>query len=183
MNEHLLPVYNLIFPSLREENILFWVHGGVAVASIRGEYLRKNGDIDVFVEEEYFGKTKEILEQLCMTVPEWKLSYTVLGNIRPKVEIYSGREEIFSLIPVYKNEDNVKFVFPNGGSRNFPSDILSPVKRILNGFEFNSVPDKYIKELFYNHYNLLLKRNYEGSHMKNYIIDKEYLDSLENIQQ
>jgi len=51
MNDHLLPIFNVIFPKLYEENILFWVFGGIAIAGIKEEFLRKNNDIDTFVLE------------------------------------------------------------------------------------------------------------------------------------
>jgi hypothetical protein len=178
MNEHLASVFNIIFPKLREKNINFWVFGGIAIAGIRGEYLRKNNDVDTFIEDKDFKKAKDILEELCVNHQKWKICYSVLNGLRPKTEIYENGNEIFSLMPIYKNEVSVDFIFPNGGSDNFHPDVLTPVKRSLSGFKFNTPSSEYVKKLSYNHYNLLLKRNYEGNHMENYRIDKKYLDSI-----
>jgi hypothetical protein len=183
MNEHLLPVFNIILEKLKQENIQFWVHGGIAIAGLKGQYLRENNDIDTFVLSENYERISNLLYNLCNNYDYWEIySYKPVERKRPKLQIYINNKEIFSLMPVFKNEKDVEFIFPNGGSKNFPLDILFPVSRNLNGFEYNTVSDKYIKELFYNHYDLLLKRNYNGNHMVNYKIDKEYLDSL-NIEE
>jgi len=179
MNLHLQPVFNIILKKLEEADIQFWVHGGVAIAGIKGQYLRENNDIDTFVLYEDYEKASELLYNLCSEYENWKIIfYKSVERRRPKLQIYINGKEIFSLMPVFKNQKGVEFIFPNKGSKNFPLNILSFISRNLDGFEFNTTSDKYIKELFYNHYDLCKKRGDTGSHMKNYKIDKKYLDSL-----
>lgn len=81
-------------------------------------------------------------------------------------------------MPVFEVGNKIEFIFPNGGSINFPNDVLTPFRRKIGEFEFNTPPDKYIKELFYNHRDLLIRNKHKGSHLENYKIDKEFLDSL-----
>jgi len=177
-NGHLIPVFSEIFSELSNRQITFWVFGGIAIAGIKGEFLRRNNDADIYILESDFSEAKLVLEKVCAKHSDWKICFSVLDNIRPKIEILAREKEIFSLIPVYKAGNVVKFIFPNGGSIDFSSDVLVPVKRKIEEFEFITPSDKYIKKLFENHRNLLIKRNYRGSHMENYEIDKAYLDSL-----
>lgn len=177
-NSHLEPVFSEIFSELSKKQITFWVFGGIAIAGIKGDFLRKNNDVDVYVLESNFDVAKLVLEKICAGHANWKIYYTVLDNVRPKIEILVDDKEIFSLIPVYKTESGVRFIFPHGGSINFSSDVLAPAKRKIGEFEFITSRDKYVKKLFENHRDLLIKRNYRGSHLENYEIDKAYLDSL-----
>jgi len=183
MNEHLNEVFSIIIPEFEKNGISHWVFGGVAVAAIKGDFLRENGDVDTFVEERDFEKAKSVLEKLCLKYSDWKICCGITNNIRPKIEIKINEKEVFSLIPVYKNSENVQFIFPNGGDICFSSDILNSVDRKIADFTFVTSADKYIKRLFENHYNLLLKRKNKGIHidknkMNNYEKDKKYLESL-----
>jgi hypothetical protein len=182
MNEHLNPVFEIILPELEKEGINYWVIGGVAIAGIKGSFLRTNSDVDLIVKNEDLNSAKAIVEKICSRHPDWRIAENLSIKERPKIEVRLNGNKIFSMKPVFIEGDEVKFIFPNSGSIVFPLDVLKPVRRKINKFSFNTPEDRYIKDLFYNHYNLLLKlhkgKEAESSHLENYKIDKEYLDSL-----
>lgn len=182
MNEHLLPVFEIILPELEKSGIDCWVIGGVAIAGIKGGFLRTNSDVDLIVKNEDLNSSKAIVEKICSRHPDWRIAENLGIKERPKIEVHINGNKIFSMKPVFIEGDKVKFIFPNGGSIVFHLDVLALERRKIDKFSFNTSRDRYIKDLFYNHYNLLLNRHKgketESSHLENYKIDKEYLDSL-----
>jgi len=175
-NSHLLPVFSIILPELRNKQIPFWVFGGIAISGIKGEFLRRNEDVDIFVLETDYHGAKDVLGRTCSNFSEFNERETLCGK-RPKFEILTGKDEIFSMVPVYKGENEVEFVFPNGGTTLLSLDVLTPVERKLNGFVFNTPGSSYLIKLFENH---LQRENVKDNPrlMEKYEIDRKFLDSL-----
>ena|ERR1700741_1910188 len=45
MNEHLAPIFSVVLPELHRSGSKYWVYGGVAIAGIKGNFLRPNPDV------------------------------------------------------------------------------------------------------------------------------------------
>jgi len=151
MNEHLEPVFKILLPALEEAGIDCWVYGGVGVAAFAGKFIRKNKDVDIFVKETDFGKTKLLLDNLCN-----KNNYNLKSSIsketgRPKIE-----DKIFSVIPVYQKVNKVIFKYNKNkldklGNQEYPDKILERVERNILNYRFFTPQNKFIKEMFINH--------------------------------
>ena len=151
MNEHLKPVFNILLTTLENEELDYWVYGGVSIAALVGKFIRFNNDVDIFVKEDDFQKTKLILERICN-----KNGYLLINcpplkkSQRPKIDIKIDRKEVMSVVPVYLNRENVEFRFWKG-IETYSNEILGKVKRNVSGYRFYSPRNEYIKKLFINY--------------------------------
>ena len=145
MNDHLKPIFEIVIPRLEKANIAYWVYGGVGYASMVGRFYRKNTDVDLFVLENEFEKVEALLEHVCKE-GNWKTCKSFNRFNRPKIELYAKRRERCSVIPVYKANSYVSFKFSRR-PKDYPLDILTPVKRKLESFEFHSPQDNFLKQL------------------------------------
>lgn len=101
MNEHLVPVFREVLPALEAAGVPYWVYGGMAVAGIVGRFIRENDDVDLYVLDSGFERARTVLDELCLSRPNWRLqdSTPLLG--RPKSGIYVADRELVSIVPVY----------------------------------------------------------------------------------
>lgn len=154
-NNHLESVFKNYLLELEKSQIDYWVYGGIAVAAYanKGEYIRRNDDVDIFVKEEDFSKTKDFLKEICNKQKNTKFEELKPlnrdGFSRPELEVRFNKEEILSVVPLYQKDDNFTLVFGNG-AKAFSKDILEKVKRDISGNRFFTSPNKYIREIFLN---------------------------------
>lgn len=150
MNEHLKPVFEILLPVLENSSIDYWVFGGVSIAAYKNEFFRKNKDVDIFVKEIDFQKTKLLLEKFC-SKNIFKTIYSLPKNIndKPKLNILLNKE-IMSVIPVYQKNNKILFKYRDNNEE-YSIQILERVKRNINGYKFFTPKDKFIKEMFINH--------------------------------
>ena len=64
MNEHLSPIFKIILPAIEKAEIVYGVFGGIGITAYAGEFFRENEDVDIFVLEESYGRTIDIVEKL-----------------------------------------------------------------------------------------------------------------------
>lgn len=148
MNKHLEPVFKILLLGLEKAGIDYWVYGGVSIAAYVGKFIRENTDVDIFVKESDFEKTKLILGNLC-NQNNFKLHEPPpLKTGRPKLEILIRRERL-SVVPAYLKDNKVELM-SNQGSVSYPNEILEKVERNINGYRFFTPPNDYIKEIFLN---------------------------------
>ena len=88
MNEHLQPVFEILLPELERARIQYWVYEGMGIAGVVGEFIRKNGDVDIFVREADFGNTESVLRGVCS---RHSFKLTLKRGWRPKLERESPR--------------------------------------------------------------------------------------------
>ncbi len=67
MNEHLRPIFTVVLPAIESASIKYWVYGGVAIASVAGDFFRHNDDVDIFFMDEDFDSIKTAIEMLALT--------------------------------------------------------------------------------------------------------------------
>jgi hypothetical protein len=145
-NEHLAPVFELILPELECAGIGYWVYGGIGVAACAGEFMRNNGDVDIFIREAGFDRVRALLLNICGRA-RFEVKYKRLrSNRRPKLEVIEGRE-ILSVVPVYVKDNMVEFRF-SGGTVEYPRQMLRRVERRISNYRFFTPPDEYIARLF-----------------------------------
>ena len=151
MNKHLEPVFKILLLGLEKAEIDYWVYGGIAVAAFADKFIRDNRDVDIFVREEDFNKTKLTLENICTKQENTYLKECDLlkkgSYSRPKLEVKINRVERLSVVPVYLKDDSAVLVFGNG-PKVFSNEILGKVERNLSGYKFFTPSKKYIKEIF-----------------------------------
>lgn len=145
MNEQIKLIFKKVIPVIQANNVKYWIYGGIANAAMVGDYYRNNPDVDIFVLEDNFKKTEEILEKLCLE-NGWKISITFLKN-RPKVEIVISGKECLSIVPIYIKCDNVELIFEKQNIE-YPLDFLQQIERTLEGYFFYTISDEYLKRLF-----------------------------------
>jgi phosphorylcholine metabolism protein LicD len=64
MNEHLKCVFEIVLPAVEQAGIRYWVYGGVAIAGIKGKFMRPNHpDVDLFVMEDDYEKIVETISK------------------------------------------------------------------------------------------------------------------------
>ncbi|MBI2607598.1 MAG: hypothetical protein HYW51_02115 [Candidatus Doudnabacteria bacterium] len=147
MNKHLEPIFRKVLPALDEADIDYWVYGGVAIAGIEGDFYRYNEDVDIFIFDNDYQRTLEVIENLNYNWSKVKHA-KLLNGIRPKEEYFvkDQKEDIFSVIPVYKINDNkIKFVY----SKDLvPVNPLTREKRIIGSYTFFTPGSEFIKEQF-----------------------------------
>ena len=100
MNEHLSPVFEKILPALKKSGIPYWVYGGVTTAGINGAYLRKHPDVDVFVINDDYDKTIELVTRLGSELG-WTHKDAKEQRGRRKRDWFAGGNHMFSVVPVY----------------------------------------------------------------------------------
>ncbi|MHC4229367.1 MAG: nucleotidyltransferase domain-containing protein [Planctomycetota bacterium] len=150
-NRHLEPVFQVLLPAIDEAGIDYWVYGGIGIAASAGEFLRDNIDVDIFVKETEFENTRLILKHSCNQNNFKLLNCKPLRRAhRPKFEIWTGKQEILSVVPVYIKDDIVEFRFLKGPEE-YPLQILQKVERNISGYRFFTPPDEYIKKLLMNY--------------------------------
>jgi hypothetical protein len=143
-NSHLKNVFEQILPRLEDSEIRYWVYAGVGVAGITEKFIRKNNDVDVYVCEEDFLKTRDVLGLLCKK-NDWGLREGEPNeHSRPKIDIIVGGKEIFSVVPIY---------IVNGGDIEFraktktllPKNALCLEEKIIQGNKFYSATKEAVK--------------------------------------
>ena len=153
MNKHLELVFRVLLPALEKAGVDYWVYGGVAVASYAGEFIRENPDVDIFVKEEDFNKTKSLLKKICSEQENTGLKECNLLNrgdfSRHKLEVKIDGRERLSVVPVYLRDDSNILVFGNG-AKGFSKGILEKTEKDVSGYRFFTPPNKYIREIFLN---------------------------------
>lgn len=151
MNKHLEPIFKILLPKLEEAQIDYWVYGGISIAAFAGKFIRENRDVDTFVKEADFQKTKLLLEDLCS---QNNFELRLKGeNKRPKIEIIIGGKERFSMIPVYQKNNTIIFLHEKkyGGNEEYAIQLLEKVERNISGYRFFTPLNKFIREIFINH--------------------------------
>ena len=150
MNKHLKPVFKVLLPRLEKTGIDYWVYGGISIAAYVGKFIRKNEDVDIFVKESDFQKTKSILDEMCSRNGFRLINCQPLKRTgRPKLDIKINRERL-SVVPVYLKNNIVEFKFWKA-SEEYSHQILEKVERNISGYRFFSPPNEYIKKLFINY--------------------------------
>lgn len=149
MNQNLEPVFKIVLPALEKEEIDYWVFGGIGIAAYADKFVRQNGDIDTFVRESDFEEARVILNDIC-ELNDYQLVPHIPAKGRPKLEIEVNGEEKFSVMPVYVENNTVKFVF--GRVVNiYPLDVLNRIERNIDGNRFFTPTNEYIKQIFIDH--------------------------------
>jgi hypothetical protein len=154
MNEDLKPAFQIILPMLEEAGIECSVYGGVSIAGHAGFFFRENDDVDAFVSDDSFEKAKAILEEVSKSHGLlFDPHEAQVETEKPKVNVHTSRgEELFSIIPVYLDEDSVVFKYKAGAEKYLPG-ILERVARHISGYRFFTPRSEFIKEIFLNHMN------------------------------
>lgn len=149
MNEHLRPVFEKILPAIEQTGINYWVYGGIGVAACYGDFFRDKGnqDVDIFLVDNDFKDAKSILGKLCQ---KYGFELKCYDQERPKVEITIDSHERFSMIPVYKECDNILFRYSDGDQR-YSDKILRKLERNISGFKFFTPTDDFIRQMFISH--------------------------------
>jgi len=154
MNEYLKPVFEQILPALEQNNIDYWIYGGVANAAMVGKFYRSNSDVDIFILGENLEKFDNLM-QVMGRINSWKICKEFV-NSRLKIELFikKGNKwvERMSIIPAYKKESVVELRFRNGAG-NYPLNILIRVNRSIDGFSFFTISDFFLKKLFIEYLN------------------------------
>jgi hypothetical protein len=147
MNEHLNSIFELILPDIEKAKIKYWVYGGISVAGIKKEFIRKNDDVDIFVLNESYCKTLDVIEDTRINLG-WRKEDSV-HNKRSKGSYFSPgiKNDIFSVIPVYRENVKIKFV-SSTNSIYFPEDFLDSIRRSVGTYNFFTPKNEYIKDLF-----------------------------------
>jgi hypothetical protein len=152
MNEHLEPAFTILF-ELERAGLDYWVYGGVSIAAYAGHFIRVNKDVDVFVENNHFERANSILKAFT-----GQLHYLIKSSPaknefdKPKTEIIKEENEIASIIPVYLENDCVKFKYGSPEKAElYPTQILEKIERNISGYRFFTPPDRFIKAIFLNH--------------------------------
>jgi hypothetical protein len=142
-------VFKLILPALEAAKINYWAYGGVSIAARNGNFFRQNQDVDVFVKENDFNNAKQSIKNVC-NLNDLDFVLCKSNKNRPKVEVKKNDKEIFSVIPVYMQNNHVLFRY-NDGDQEYDRGILQRVERRLSDYEVITPPNISIKELFINH--------------------------------
>lgn len=173
MNKRLKPVFEIILPALERAGIKCMVYGGIAIAGVKGEWLRENPDVDVFILDHDFKTAEKILVDLAK-INEWtvmKDEQLVPG--RPKIDLFfkNEDEDFFSIVTVSEIEEgNIKFKFYNS-EKIFSKNILIRKLRTVKEVQFFTPEDRYIKDLFIHRLENL------GARLKEDKFDKYKVDS------
>lgn len=147
MNRHLKPVFEIILPEIERKGFDNWVFGGVSIAGLAGKFIRENKDVDVFVKLNDFDIVKKILSSICV---RYGYKPQLKDGDRPKFEIYVNSAEMFSMIPVFIQNDRFLFKNPEGDQQ-YSVALLEKVERKIGGFNFITPNNYFIKEMFINH--------------------------------
>lgn len=151
MNEHLKPAFSIL-SEFEKTGIEYWVYGGVSIAACVGHFIRRNKDVDVFVKEVDFDRTRSFLDQERRKhdlgrkyLPAKSSADKPKFELRPKGQ----RKDLLSVIPIYMDGGNIVFKYPK--PEIYAIHILNRIGRRIDDFRFFTPPDEYIKEIFINH--------------------------------
>ena len=168
MNEHLAPIFEVVLPELDRSGSKYWVYGGVAIAGIKGKFLRPNLDVDLFVLEHDY-------ENIIDTIAgfESKLGWRHDDNNadkRNKRDWFApGQDEdLLSVVPVFPTGDRIRFVFGRGSYTS--QNVLSSEIRTIAGVSFVTPSAALIKELF-------LRKAHSGPYLLDSRISKMKTDA------
>lgn len=148
-NLHLKPVFDHLLPALEKHGIPYWVYGGVSVAALKGTFIRKNYDVDVLVMSYDFAKAKITLNNASTVFGsvKWDEHET---NWRQKLEMEprgKGEKWRATFVTIKRDGDGILHMGETDTQR-YPADFLEQVKRSVDGFEFFTTGDAYIKKMF-----------------------------------
>lgn len=149
INKHLEPVFSLLLPELEKSDIQYWVLGGIGVAACVGKFVRENKDVDIFVKEEFFEKTKAVLSELCKDI-DMKVESHGDQFSRCKLEIKKNRKEILSVIPIFLEKNVIRFEYP-GGDEIYSRKDLKPIERNISEYRFFTPTKGFIVQKFFRH--------------------------------
>jgi hypothetical protein len=156
MNERLQPVFELIVPAIEQAGISYWIYGGVAIAGIKGEFIRQNRDVDLFVLDEDYESTRNIIQSIAENLG-WRFIDTNYKN-RPKREWFEPDDDkdLLSLMPVFKLDARVRIIFQTS-INDFPVSVLDRHKRRVGPWVFTTPDNTYLKELFLRNLKYIIK--------------------------
>jgi hypothetical protein len=168
MNEHLAPIFRMVLPELDRCGFKYWVYGGVAIAGIKGEFLRHNPDVDLFVMEDHYDKIVQTIAGFESRFG-WRHEDDDVER-RKKRDWFAPdqKEDVLSVVPVFHAEDRVRFIF--GSNSYTPQNVLSSEIRTIAGFSFNTPGTALIKELF-------LRKAHSGPYLLDSRITKMKIDA------
>jgi hypothetical protein len=134
MNDHLTPVFKIVLPALHNANLRYWVYGGVSIAGINGQFLRRNPDIDLFVMEADYETITETIAGLESELG-WRHEDDDSGKRKKRDWFVQGEgQDILSVVPIFEAGDQIRFVF--GRDSYTPKSVLTSKVRIIDGFSF-----------------------------------------------
>jgi|GEM_PF-1243426 len=168
MNEHLAPIFSVILPELHRSGSKYWVYGGVAIAGIKGKFLRPNPDVDLFVMEDDYEDIIETISGL-----ESKLGWRHEdkdAKKRNKRDWFAPNqnEDVLSVVPTFPAGDRIRFVFGHGSYTS--QNVLTSEIRTTASFSFVTPSTALIKELF-------LRKAHSGSCLLDSRISKMKTDA------
>lgn len=173
MNEHLDSVFTIILPALENAGIEYWVYGGVGLAGCAGKFVRNNKDVDSFVLREHFEDACRVLGDICIKNGFNTVFYPEKNNEKPKIEVMIGGKEIFSVIAVYKEGENIIFRYGKGDEI-YGLELLGRFEKNVGGYRFFTPPLESLEEIFSNH----MKSKPDKVNRKSYKIDAETFRTL-----
>lgn len=96
------------------------------------------GPLDIYVKEELFEKAKGVLYDLCDHHSELDAVPPREQNSNCKLEIKKGEKEIFSVIPVFVENDLFRFKYQEkyGGDEIYSIQDLVKIERNISGHQF-----------------------------------------------
>ncbi len=162
-NKHLESVFNIILPALEKAEVDYLVFGGISVAAYAGRFVRENGDVDVFVRDGDFEKARRSLERLCKQNNFCKKlrKDRITGRLKLEIFLKERIGHIFSMIPVYEENNSIVFKYPEeeyGGNQSYPRGIMEKTERYISGFRFFAPRDEFIKKIFMKNYDAVRAR-------------------------
>lgn len=142
MDEHLKPIFQQILPEFDKRDIQYWVWGGVGIAGAKGRFDRENEDVEIIVKDSDWGQSKELLQKKAQRL-DFRYILHEKYHDKFKVDLYQGRREIFSAVPVFVTDTDIDFRY----GKRFPLDFLDAKSRIVGEYKFPSLKNEYLKEL------------------------------------
>src|SRR5260221_12239259 len=145
-NEHLTSIFRVVLPELNRSGFEYWVYGGVAIAGIKGEFLRVNPDVDLFVMDDDYEKIIETVTALESKLG-WRHEDNNAENRRKRDWFAPNRQKaVLSIVPVFREADRIRFIF--GHDSYTTQNVLSSTVRTVGGLSFVTPSTALIKELF-----------------------------------
>ncbi len=111
------------------------------------------GPLDIFVIEELFEKAKGVLYDLCDHHSDLDVVPPREQNSNCKLEIKKGEKEIFSVIPVFVENDLFRFKYQEkyGGDVIYSIQDLVKIERNISGHQFFTSTKRLIVQKFSRH--------------------------------
>ena len=147
MNKHLEPIFKILLPAIEKEEIEYWVYGGIAVAAAIGNYYRLNNDVDIFVKEIDFQKTKSVLSKVCIINHGISSDQVLSSKEQKKFNVSIEGKKRLSVVPVTIDSETIKFKIGKG-FQSYPIQILEGVVRNIDSYRFITPSDIFIKSMF-----------------------------------